>query len=457
MPKPKNISFKGKTYPTIKAFARAFGKHPTQVAKNLRNGWSLEEIVGLAKRNTALRTSSNGIAVVYNNISYKSLAQLCADMNLPYARISARLRLGYSINDAVEGKFRPKTQSLLARKISVCGIEYPSGTAAAKAYNQKWSNVVRRMSRGWTISQALLIDEPPPRFRNFEGHARSIKWKSVRLDSQGNVEPKPSTGGFKLYEIRNSKNKKTYIGTTVGSLEARLKQHFSAARRGRRAPLQNAIRHYGEKCFSIHLLRNDARSYVELQTQEVAAIAENDTIRTGYNAAFGGSIGTAKPITIRGIRFPSLAQAAEHYGVSQAAFLLRMNRLGWSAEEAAELEVRRRYGKRSSISVQGKLFRSLRSAAEYHGVNYKLVHQRVGSGWSVDQALGLSKAPPNSKTAGIALTFNGRKYQSLRSLCREYGINASVVARRVRDGVSMLEAIRLTIERQVPQRGNRKR
>ena len=82
------------------------------------------------------------------------------------------------------------------------------------------------------MEQALLLEPTPPRFRNFEGHARDQKWKVVRV-AEGKVEPVPDAEGYKLYLVTNTVKGKVYVGLTITSLEHRLKQHFAAARRGR--------------------------------------------------------------------------------------------------------------------------------------------------------------------------------------------------------------------------------
>ena len=118
------------------------------------------------------------------------------------------------------------------------------------------------------MAQALETVPAPPRFRNFEGHAREQKWKDVRT-TEGKIEPVPDREGYKLYLVTNSVNSKVYVGITVGELDARLKQHFAAARRGRKSAFMNAINKYGEVAFQIELLSDAARTYDDLRDQEV--------------------------------------------------------------------------------------------------------------------------------------------------------------------------------------------
>jgi hypothetical protein len=217
MPKPKEIICRGRKYPSINALAAKFGKHPVRLSLNLRNGWSPEEAVGLIKR----KRKGHGHEIIIQEQSFSSIRAACEFFNLPEGTIAAPIRKGYTIEDAFAGRLRPRGPSALARKFEFEGTFYPSGTAMAEAYNQRWSNVSRRLNRGWTLSQALKVSPPPPRYRDFDGHARHHTWKEVRLDADNNLEPIPDAQGFKLYEIRNTRNKKVYIGITVGALPDR--------------------------------------------------------------------------------------------------------------------------------------------------------------------------------------------------------------------------------------------
>ena len=110
----------------------------------------------------------------------------------------------------------------------------------------------------------------------------------------------------------------------------------------------------------------------------------------GYNVSLGGSLGTAKSITVEGREFAAWGEAATFYGVDPRVFALRISRLKWTPEEAAGLVKRTRYA-RMQIDVGGVSFPSLRAAAGHFGVDYKLAHDRMKSkGWTLEEALGLT-------------------------------------------------------------------
>jgi hypothetical protein len=98
------------------------------------------------------------------------------------------------------------------------------------------------MVRGWTLEQALGVQDAPPRFRNFEGHARDHKWKEVRV-TDGKTEPIPDTDGYKLYLVTNTINGKVYVGLTIGDPEAALRRRAPGHEvRVRQCPAQVWVR-----------------------------------------------------------------------------------------------------------------------------------------------------------------------------------------------------------------------
>ncbi len=431
MIKPIFFSCEGVLFSSIIELAKYYKVHPSTVARRIRDGWSIEQAVGLENK----KRPGHGNKVVINGKSYKTIKEACLELNLNPATIRARIQHGYSVEDAFSGKFKER-KSGVAKLIAYAGIEYPSIEAIGEAYQVKPSLISKRLKRGWTLSQALNQEDAPPRFRNFEGHARSTKWKTTRTTIDG-VEPIPDTEGYKLYLITNNQTKKEYVGITIGSLEKRLKSHFSAAKRGRKNALSNAIRKYGEKSFDIKIIRSDARSFDELQSQEIEEIAERNSIKNGYNTAVGGSLGTAKSIIVDGKKFPSIAQAAEHYGIDSSVFYLRINRLKWTPEEAAGIVHKTWQGRPQEIKLLGKEYPSLRAAANAFEVDYKLVHDRYKKkGWSLEEALGLVKPPSSSKFGGVELLIGGVKYPSIAKAANELGISREALRKKIQEGVS---------------------
>lgn len=424
-------------FESVRALAERFGVHESTVARRLRDGWSPEEAVGVHPKP---KRKGHGTSVIYMGKNYPHLKALADACGIDAKTFRARLARGYSLEDAVSGNMKPRV-SAAAETIDFEGKTYPSKESLAKAHGTTWSIASRRVRRGWTMRQALGLDTEPPRFRDYEGHARDTKWKNTRQSLVG-VEPVPDAEGYKIYLITNSRNSKQYVGLTIGTLQDRLKQHFASARKGRKAPLANAIRKYGEDAFAISLIRSDARSYDELQEQEVQEIATRDTIKNGYNSAIGGAVGITKPITIQGKRFGSRSQAAEHYGIDVGVFSLRVSRLKWTPEQAAGIEERTWKGKEVEVVLNGTQYPSIRQAAIALGKDFRKVYDRYSEkGWTLEQALDLAPPPDTIKATGLELTAFGITYKSIAKAAEAHNINAESLRRRLVRGESPEAAI----------------
>lgn len=441
MGKKKSIQCQGQNYDSVLELSAVFSVAPSLVARRLRSGWTPEQAIGLDSKP---QRRGHGIPVSYRGKEYPHLEALAETLGIDGKTFRARLARGYSLEDAASGNKRPR-KSAVAESIAFEGTTYPSKESLAKAHGLRWGVVVRRLQRGWSMCEALGVDEAPPRFRDFEGHARSVKWKQARQTEHG-VEPIPDTDGYKLYLITNSVNRKQYVGLTIGSLADRLKQHFSAARRGRKAPLPNAIRKHGQEAFSIELIRNDARSYEELQDQEINEIALRNTITHGYNSAVGGSLGTSKSITVDGKLFPSRAQAAEHYGIDTAVFNLRITRLKWSPEEAAGMFERHWAGKNVPVTVQGVEYPSIRQVAIAFDKDFRKIYDRYSEkGWTLEQALDLEPPPETTRFTGIQVSAFGVTFSSIAQAACAHRINPESLRRRLVRGESVESAIKAAI------------
>lgn len=429
----------GEQFSSIVELASRYGLPVSKVIQRLRRlGWTAEQAVGIEAR---VRPINSGRPLTHNGVDYRNLAEASRALGLDPSTIAARVANGYSVDDALTGNLKGNTGSR-AKPIEFRGHEYESRDELCKQFGQRWGNVLRRVNRGWTMEQALMLEPPPPRFRNHEGHARDHKWKEVRVN-EGQVEPVPDSGGFKLYVVTNTLNGKQYVGLTMTSLEQRLKQHFAATRRGRKSAFANALRKYGVAAFTISLIRSDAHSYAALQLQEVEEIERRDTIRNGYNTAKGGAIGTSKEVVVDGKLFPSIAAAADAYAIEPGVFALRLNRLKWSPEEAAGLVERNWEGKAQPVTIAGVEYPSLYSAASALGADYKLVHNRVQSrGWTLEQAVGLSPAPDSRKYSGSPVEVSGIRYGSIGEAARALGINSVSFGRRLQEGMTPEDAFR---------------
>jgi hypothetical protein len=424
--KKQAIEFAGRRFASITEAAAHYGMHATTIARRLRNGWTLEQVFGLAKRK---RFATYSHEVRTSRGTFSSIKAAAAEFGMNPGTVQARLAKGWTPDEAVG--IVARSRSRRSTKPIVCaGEKYQSLAMLADAHDIKLKLVWRRLNLGWTPEQAVGISEPPPRFRNQVGGARERHWKKVDIVDE--VEyPGADKGGYKLYIVRNDLNGKEYVGITVTPLWLRLNGHKANARKGVKGKLYNAMRRYGFDHFSITPIRNDAKNFAELQRQEIDEIEKRGTLKRGYNTSPGGQIGTPQETQVGGIRFPSRAAAAQHFGVDPSVFNLRLSRLGWTPEQAAEIEPRKKFSRRKVI-VKGTEFRSLKAAAEHFGVKYQLAHERLTrKGWTLEQALGVATPPDSAKYAGRSVIAFGKTFASYGECARHFGIKAESLRQRV--------------------------
>lgn len=93
---------------------------------------------------------------------------------------------------------------------------------------------------------------------------------------------------FIIYRLTHKTNGKVYIGVTRSSLEQRLAQHRSRAKRGGRFAIHAAIRKHGLESFTTAVIAERDGLESALET-EIRLIAEHDCVAPrGYNMTCGG-------------------------------------------------------------------------------------------------------------------------------------------------------------------------
>jgi len=292
---------------------------------------------------------------------------------------------------------------------------------------------------------------------------------------------------FKAYLITNKVNGKVYVGITTASLQRRWGAHICAANRGGTSAISKAIAKYGIQQFLFEHIAS-ASSHDDLLALEQILISQFNSFRgKGYNQTLGGegTLGAGNPITVEGVEYPSLAIAAEAYDLRELCVYQRINKLhwtleqafgiasppkmegtpieidgirfssvseaarafslpvrkvnvrlwhGWSIDEAFELKERRDTDKRKSITVQGKRFESIAEFADVHGVEKRLVRQRMYAyNWTPEQAVGIAPAPiRKGNTEGRSIVVAGIIFPSIKAAAEAHGIPSYRVTTRLR-------------------------
>ncbi len=102
-----------------------------------------------------------------------------------------------------------------------------------------------------------------------------------------------------------------------------------------------------------------------------------------------------RQITVNGREFASLESAARTYGLSRNTVDYRLSK-GWTPEQALGIEARPSYAGRTAgvvVKVQGQEFANIKQAAKHFGRAYTHIFDRLKAGCTIEQALGLVKRP----------------------------------------------------------------
>jgi hypothetical protein len=136
-------------------------------------------------------------------------------------------------------------------------------------------------------------------------------------------------------------------------------------------------------------------------------------------------------IIVEGVKYNSLSELCESYGISYSLFTSRVAN-DWSVEEALGLEERNK-SKKGSLVVEG--LNGEISLAEFcrdMNVSYTVVRSRIKRGYTLEEAVTGKKLPK--------VTVNGVEYESLSDACEKLKMSYYVVCMRISNGWTLEEA-----------------
>lgn len=426
------IEVDGKLYPSIKSAAHAYGLDIGCVTYRISSGWSISDAFGITQREGA-RT---GREISVGGRSFSSFADVARHYGLTGALLKGRLKDGWSLEQAVGLAIRKRRSPSKGRQVTVGNQQFPSISEAADHYGIDVPLAGSRIRAGWTAEQALGVEPPPKRKRNYANFE----------EIAGKLYPRTNAGTYKLYLVTSRIDGKEYVGITMGTIEKRWGEHLSMGARAIDTKLKRAIRKHGIENFTIELLRADATNYRELMTQEIEEIARRQAYERGYNSTRGGEIVfNAREIVVGDLIFPTLSSAAEHFEVDEALIRARIDAMGWSIEQAVGLVERpkTKYAPKGQIEIAGQTFESQKAVAVHFEIGFQRYSLRVTRyGWTPEQALGLEPPPNGSSGVSVAVTLkDGQRFKSLSAAASHFGMHQGIAAHRRSIGWTLEQAL----------------
>lgn len=288
---------------------------------------------------------------------------------------------------------------------------------AAGYYGLASSLIKVRISRGWSVDEACNLVARVPPVKNLDQTSFVYGWWSVQL------------------------SKYVYVGLTTNSIGSRTASHWNAAKNGKRGSFYDLLRNSEKSDFEIHeLWKGEVR---DVAAREIFFIKEKQTLvgSGGYNVMPGGSlggVGVGKPVEFEERIFESAKHFARYIKLPYGFVIAKLNE-GISPEEIAKTKIKSR-----EVIVNGKCYQNLAEACKSEGAYYERVSARIRSGWTVSDAINKKEkfsggATPVSKMKNFIVS--GVTYQTISEAARAYGVDASMVKRRIGLGWDVEKAL----------------
>ena len=364
----KKQKFNNKIYNSFTELCSNFGLTEGCVRARLKRGWSLEEALETIYRKNDSGGTDKEIEV--NGIQYKSIKIACKSLKIKnYDKVYQRLKnKNYTVEQAFGLEPPPKKKSSIAIKITIRGKKFESKREAAIFHKVDERIISNRIKRGWTIEEAYEL-----KIRSPDKNKVFLKNGKKR---QGNI-----------YLISNKFNMKEYVGITIGSIKERFNSHlYLANKQSNKDSLEYAIWNHGSDQFTYKKLKKAPvdkmgsleRYYIKkLKTK----IPNGYNINSGGAGVFGG-INYKIPIILDDEIFFSLSDVARYLDINVSTISQRI-RTGLTIKEAIKKKIR----SIKKVKFNNIEYDSINHAARALGFKVSTVVGRIKAGWTLDKAL----------------------------------------------------------------------
>ena len=276
-----------------------------------------------------------------------------------------------------------------------------------------------------------------------------------------------------VYTATNTVNGMQYVGATI-SFEKRVREHIRAGERGkgRSGSISKAIKKFGASAFQFEKV-DEAQSLADLSKREARWISRLGTQHpNGYNLSPGGYSSAPKvvqPIEVGGTTYPSFAEAVRRLRpmplpgaagghpsdrpIGEKAVKERIES-GWTVDQAFGVSPPPSYregvkyckgGKNRDGNgwvVNGQSFESIQHVVDHYDAPLYRTKCRLQRGWTIEQALGLEPRHHKNKRHKET-TVDGRTFVNIKAAIDFYGLNESVVRGRLRSKWTVEEAFEI--------------
>ncbi len=150
----------------------------------------------------------------------------------------------------------------------------------------------------------------------------------------------------------------------------------------------------------------------------------------------------------KGEIYPSLEEMLKIYGINRNVYYDRMRR-GWNKEKTLTEPVKNNGWYDGKIVFHGKQYRSISELCDCYGISYKKVITRLWRGYDLEKALIPRVVHSNWKKS---VDHKGNEYPSFNKMCKQYDQCASVVRSRLDNGWSLQEALEKSTNKKIDKK-----
>lgn len=151
----RKLIINGEIFHSRKAVAERFNIPESTVLYRIREGWSLQQVVGISS--PPEKDYSNIVGkptkTVVDGISFNSIREAAQHFCVNYRVVLHRLRIGWTTREALG----LDTRKAHGNAITVEGVEYHSVSAAARAYGLERGVVAKRLREGLCPEKAFEV------------------------------------------------------------------------------------------------------------------------------------------------------------------------------------------------------------------------------------------------------------------------------------------------------------
>lgn len=154
-------------------------------------------------------------------------------------------------------------------------------------------------------------------------------------------------------------------------------------------------------------------------------------------------------VMYKGEGYRSLRALAGAMGISPHSLRYQAVTLGKGVDEAMQQLTQKGqklslYGNAHPITFRGKKYASVRVLADEFGIDPSVVNRRLKNGWSKEESLGLVEKEVETGEdvdAPVSLEYKGKTFRSVRALAERYKVSTNKVRYRLKKGWTIAQAI----------------